>query len=186
MEEWRDVVGWEGLYQVSDDGQVRSLQPHNYMKIKRQSNTKGYLACTLSFKGRKRLVKVHRMVAEAFMPNPDNKPYINHINGNKTDNRVENLEWVTAKENTAHAIRTGLMKDLRDVRNIPIMALDKVSGKVVEYSSITEAATALGIQRVTITKQLNINAQYSRDIAKRYYFYEPLEGEANAQEDNEH
>ena len=186
MAEWRDVPGWEGLYQVSDEGQVRSLQPHNYMKLKKQSNTKGYRACTLSYKGCKRLVKVHRMVAEAFIPNPDCKPDINHINGIKSDNKANNLEWVTPKENTTHAIRTGLMKDLREVRNIPIMALDKVSGDVTEYRSITEAATALGIQRVTITKQLNINDQYGRDIAKRYYFYEPLEGEINAQEDNEH
>lgn len=186
MAEWRDVPGYEGLYQVSDDGRVRSLQPHNYMKEKKLSSTKGYMACTLSRKGRKRLVKVHRMVAEAFIPNPEGKMEVNHKNGIKADNRAENLEWVTSQENTAHAIRIGLMKDLREVRNKAVMVLDKTNGEVKEYRSITEAADALGIQRRTITKQLNVNEQYERDVAKRYYFYEPRGEANNAKEDNEH
>ena len=178
--EWRDVPGWEGLYQVSNYGHVRSLQPHNYMQDKKLSQSKGYSVCTLSFKGKKKLLKVHRLVAMAFIPNPDNKPDINHKNGIKTDNRVENLEWVMPKENTDHAIRTGLMKDLREIRNRPVVVLDKETKEINEYVSVTEAAEALGIQRISITRQLNVNAQHERDVAKRYYFYEPIGGTDNA------
>jgi hypothetical protein len=74
---------------------------------------KRYLYVGLYDKPRKLLAPVHRLVAEAFIPNPDNKPEVNHINGIKTDNRAENLEWVTRKENEAHAFRIGLKKRRR-------------------------------------------------------------------------
>ena len=99
---WRDIEGYEGLYQVSNIGRVRSL---NYNKtgevkiMKTCKNKHGYLMARLSKNGKTKSCTVHRLVAKAFIPNPENKPHIDHMNTNKTDNRVCNLRWVTQKEN---------------------------------------------------------------------------------------
>lgn len=121
MIEWRDVVGFEGEYEVSSDGQIRSKdRVRKYyrngkeltMSIRGRMRTPsnswdGYKEIHLqrSDTGKSYYARVHRIVAEAFIPNPTNLPQINHIDGNKQNNCVDNLEWVTAKENTAHAIQ---------------------------------------------------------------------------------
>lgn len=116
---WKDIPGFEGLYQVSSHGRVRSLDTFKkvyrfgvpYLRkkkgriLKPVKHTNGYLVVQLG-RGNRRFV--HRLVAEAFIENPEHKPAINHKNGIKTDNTVENLEWVTYSENQIHAKRTGL------------------------------------------------------------------------------
>ena len=118
-EVWADVEGYEGIYQVSNNGNVRSLD----RVIKRKNGNKraingkllthtrhrsGYYYVRLGTKGNQKHHYVQRLVATAFIPNPHSKPQVNHINGVKTDNNVCNLEWVTPLENMAHAFTEGL------------------------------------------------------------------------------
>lgn len=116
-EVWKDIQGYEGLYQVSNLGVVRSLDTmgENGRKYKGvtkvgHDNGRGYLTVNFKVKGKQKNFYVHRLVAQQFIPNPDNKPEVNHIDGNKYNNLVDNLEWSTRLENVRHAFRTGLNK----------------------------------------------------------------------------
>lgn len=109
-EEWRDIIGYEGLYQVSNLGRIKSLYKKVICKngfrsckekILKNNSYGDYNRIQIGKKSKHFLV--HRLVAKAFIPNPENKPCVNHINGIKTDNRKENLEWSTYSENTIHA-----------------------------------------------------------------------------------
>lgn len=116
---WKDVVGFEGYYQVSNLGRVKGLDRvvkyrHRTLSVKGRiivpNFSSRYVSVTMSMAGTKRKQKtIHRMVAIAFVQNPENKKEVNHIDGDRSNNRSENLEWCTAKENIAHAFNKGLM-----------------------------------------------------------------------------
>jgi hypothetical protein len=107
-EVWRDVIGYEGMYQVSDHGRIRSLKFGKERILKPDKHKDGYLIVNL-YKDKISKYLIHRLVCLNFLDNPENKEQINHINGIKTDNRLINLEWVTPSENIKHAVETGLI-----------------------------------------------------------------------------
>lgn len=112
-EEWKDVPGFEGYYLASTDGRIFSTRSE---KILQQINSNGYKKVNLSVHGRREEWPVHRLVAMAFIPNPSNKPTVNHINENKADNRVENLEWATVLEQNIHGTRIKRSKEHTDYK----------------------------------------------------------------------
>jgi UDP-2-acetamido-3-amino-2,3-dideoxy-glucuronate N-acetyltransferase len=112
-EEWRDVIGYEGLYQVSNYGRILSfIKDTNGYEVRLSERGEGYLGASFTKGKTKSTLNIHRVVADAFIPKPDiqERLVVNHKNGNKSDNRVTNLEWVTYSENTRHAFRIGLLK----------------------------------------------------------------------------
>lgn len=119
MEQWKDIKGYEGLYKISNHGRVKSLRRiikgkgngsvKNDRIKKANPNKRGYIRVNLCKRNKRLQHSVHRLVALAFIPNPENKPGVNHISGIKTDNRSVNLEWCTPSENLKHAYRIGLV-----------------------------------------------------------------------------
>ena len=142
MERWRDVQGYEGLYQVSDRGQVRNVKRGRVLKPHRQGN--GYLQTMLAKNNVRKYPLVHRLVAAVFIPNPENKPHINHKNGIKTDNAVENLEWCTMSENLLHRHRVLGQPGCRSRA-----VICEETGEV--YPSAKAAAQAVGTTRAGVT-----------------------------------
>jgi hypothetical protein len=147
---WLPIKGFEGRLEVSNMGRIRSVERTvafgaNKRKVhqtiyKLQSDQDGYKTVCIS----KKAIKVHRAVAEAFIPNPNNKPQVNHIDGDKSNNKVENLEWATQSENMQHASRTGFIKHVSVIRD---------DGE--RYFTVREAAEANGVDQSGISAVIN-------------------------------
>lgn len=160
MEEiWKDIPGYEGLYQVSNLGRVKSiLRSDKYYSSKGriltpEKSTLGYLRVCLYSQSIPKRQFIHRLVAQTFIPNPDNKPQIDHIDGNPSNNNRSNLRWVTAKENVNNPVaiqrratvwetRISPFKGLYGKRNYNARAILRIApnGEVKEYASIAEAS----------------------------------------------
>ena len=104
MEEWKNVIGYEGLYEVSNIGNVKNVRRNTLLKLSKTND--GYIQVSLYKNGIRTGLRVHRLVAEAFLPNPDNLTQVNHKDENKTNNNVDNLQWCDAKYNTNYGHRT--------------------------------------------------------------------------------
>lgn len=173
MEEiWKDIKDYEGLYQVSNLGRIKSLSRNVYSIksnkfsrrtkekiLKQTTNYKGYQRILLNKNGIKKLFSVHRLVAETFIQNLENKPQVNHIDGNKQNNKVENLEWCTNIENMKHAWETGLRtnetiihrtENDKRLRRIQQYSLDNKFIK--EYSFIGDVEKQFGFNHSNIIK----------------------------------
>lgn len=175
MEEiWKDIPGYEGYYQVSTFGRVRSVDRTVYDSVGRVRHLKGqlkklsklndgYIAVSLCLDGIEKHVQVHRLIAITFIPNSEHKPQVNHKDGNKTNNSVDNLEWVTAKENTEHASRTGLRESVGyengHHNNWPKYEKSRCRPVVCEeigqfFRSIASAAAWLGVNSTSLDQAL--------------------------------
>lgn len=146
---WRPIVNFEGLYDVSNIGRVRSLnyRGHNKKEIlKSYISNNGYVYIRLTKNGKNKLYRVHRLVAMAFIPNPNNLPIINHKNEIKTDNRAENLEWCTHSYNWKYS---GIDKKAHNaacqVNKKPVLQYSKTGELLNEYESLSEASQQIAI-----------------------------------------
>ena len=155
MEKWRDIPGYEGFYQVSDLGNIRSIRFNKIRNMKSWASH-GYRAVELCINNNRYTVGIHRLVALTFIPNPENKPEVNHKDRNKSNNNVENLEWVTQSENVAHAYRHGVEpRPTHQDQPFQKEILDIIENK--KYFSIREASRQTGHKRDTIRRSLDLN-----------------------------
>ena len=162
---WKKFIyeGQETDYSVSTEGEVRK-DTINY--ILSQSSQQDYKFVGLIINGKQKRMRVHRMVALTFIDNPDNKPYVNHINGNRSDNNVENLEWVTPSENTQHAVNTGLFKS---GRARAVVQYNLNGEQMATFESASEAARQTGGSQSKITMCCRRQRDSANDYQWRYY-----------------
>lgn len=148
---WVPIKDYEEYYEINQKGQVRSLHKRNYSNLLEQRICRGgYYTVRLQRPGGpSSTLFVHRLLGLSYITNPENKPFINHIDGNKLNNSINNLEWATHSENILHAYNTGLLK--KSTKSV----YDTCSGET--YSSIKEAAKALNINYGTCRNYLNGN-----------------------------
>ncbi|VXC99475.1 NUMOD4 domain-containing protein [Sphingobacterium multivorum] len=187
QEAWEDVIGYENLYQVSNLGKVRSLDKivsngnGSFLKkgivLKPYLDKDGYATVNLYKNRKKRLIRIHRLVAMAFIPNSNNKPAINHKNSIRDDNRVENLEWVSVSENNKHAFEYGNQIPNRgdkcwtfniDPNNHPSAkkVIHLSSGRI--FGSLREATKELGIKYSSVLSKINLKSNGFNDTGLLY------------------
>lgn len=157
MEIWREITGTKGLIEVSNEGRVRSWLGGTPRVLKTQADNKGYHRVRVTIERVKICYKVHREVAKAFLGNPNNLPQVNHKDGNKANNDVSNLEWVTNQQNAHHAISNGLWNSVFDGsrkenerRKKPILAyrIDGDHPCTKYFGSISEAEREIGSRHI--------------------------------------
>lgn len=177
MEEiWKDIEGYEGLYQVSNLGRVKSFYAKNGRLsiqshiLKPKIDKYGYLKLTLCKDKNYKYVTVHRLVATTFIDNLENKPEVNHKDGNKLNNYVNNLEWVTGLENIHHAFDTGLTKKtpLNNPKSIKVSQYDLDGNFIKTFPSTKEVERQLGFCACSVSRAAKSKSHFSHNFLWRY------------------
>lgn len=146
MEKWA-ILNEYPRYAISSKGRIRSLITG--ILLKQKDGRGGYYQVELSSKFGKKTEFVHRLVAKAFIKNNDNKPQVNHIDGNKKNNNVDNLEWVTAKENKQHALKNNLIKKFGHQKEV--IQMDMKGNEIARFKSACEASRVVGVSQGNIS-----------------------------------
>lgn len=148
MEEfWRPIKGYEGLYEVSNFGRIKSLKYGKERILKPFNGNRNYLRVHLSKNNKPINAQIHRLVAEAFIENPKNKPFVNHIDFDQHNNKVNNLEWCTQSENCIHNIKN-------HKGSIQYKTILKINGETKTFNSTSEASKSLGFKRGWISTNI--------------------------------
>lgn len=155
MEIWKTVEGTDGKLEVSSMGRVKSNMRDGRI-LKTQIDKKGYHRLSVTINGVKHSYKLHRMVASAFLPNPDMLPQVNHIDGNKDNNAVDNLEWISGADNAKHAIEHGLWtnvfrasRETNEKRKRKVIAINISSGERKLFNSVGDAERFVGSRHIS-------------------------------------
>lgn len=160
---WKDIKGYEGLYQVSNLGRIKRLKGYRCKTERILSSSKGahgYRRISLSKDGIRPTFLVHRLVAEAFLPNPDNLSTVNHKDEDKTNNRVDNLEWMSCKENINYG--TGIQRRA-DKRSFAVNQYTLDGVFIRQWNSAEEASKVLNINRRNICALCN-NQKWMKSV----------------------
>lgn len=155
MEVWKDIPGYEGKYQVSTQGNIYSSRYNRYRKLRQDRH--GYVFVALNKEGGQHFFLVHRLVAGAFIPNPDGKTEVNHIDGDKKNNRIENLEWVTHDENVQHSFEIGL-RNKKEIKE-PKQSSSKLTKELA--------------QQIRCEYKRNVRGRGYKALAKKYHVSTP-------------
>ena len=161
MEIWRDIDSYEGLYQISNKGRVKSLKYGKERILRAHDNGDGYLKVQLYKNTACQYRYIHRLVAIAFIQNPDNKPQVNHKDENKKNNCVENLEWITCIDNCNYGTRNERVSR-------KILQYSKSGEFIREWQSAAEVERVLGIDNSNITKCCKGKRKYAGSFIWRY------------------
>lgn len=169
---WRPVIGYEGLYEVSNLGRVKSI-PRNGtpggILTPNYKNQKHYAHVALTKNAKPKTTSVHRIVAQAFIPNPDNKPQVNHIDGDKKNNCADNLEWATQSENMRHAFKFGLKDTMKAVEANKRKVASYRDDKLVKmYDSVRDAEKDTGVCNQNIIKVCQKRRKNAGGLEWRY------------------
>jgi hypothetical protein len=158
MEIWKDIKGFGDKYQISNYGRVKSFKLGYGKIMKEVPNRYGYVTIKLVYFEQKKRFSIHRLVATYFLENPLNKKFVNHIDGNKSNNNLSNLEWCTNSENMIHADKIGLRKMPKGHKN-SMAKLTESQVREIKFNRIglyqTEIAKEFKIARQTVSKILN-------------------------------
>lgn len=184
IKKWKDILGYEGWYQASNIGEIKRIKPYKNQYAEWKSNKilkptksrKGYLYVTLRKNDLSSRIFVHRIIAKTYIPNYENKPYINHIDGNPLNNNVSNLEWCTQKENMIHCYNVLKHKSSnykkygeKSSNHRKVIQLDRNRKVIKIWDCIKNASLSLNIKPTSISNCLTKRSKTAGGFIWEYY-----------------